>query len=192
MWVVAGGELRGQRGVGDGGFEREALGVPGDFGVLVDEAAGLAVGAVRAEQDGRGEGARAVRGLHGEGDAGGGFFERDEAFDFEQRGALREGLVEAELVEALADGHGGDGRVGFYADFAVRRVGRGLLQDDLVADALDDGVNGVAERGERLAREAAGAGLGAREVAAVQQGERACRRGRGRKLRRNRRDRRRR
>ena len=44
-----------------------------------------------------------------------------------------------------------------------------LLQHDLVADALDDWLDGVAQGLERLAGEAAGAGLGARKGAAVEQ-----------------------
>ena len=45
----------------------------------------------------------------------------------------------------------------------------GLLEDNLVADALDDGVDGVAEGFEGFAGEAAGAGFVAGEVALVEQ-----------------------
>ena len=76
-------------------------------------------------------------------------------------------MLEAEVVEALADGHGGDGGAGADADFSLFGIGRGLLEDDFVALALDDGGDGVAERGEGLAGEAAGAGLGAGEGALV-------------------------
>ena len=103
-----------------------------------------------------------------------------------------EGLLEAEGVEALADGHGADGVAGLYADVQSRWRGVGGLEDDLVADALDDGVDGVAEGFEGLAGEAAGAGFVAREGCACREEGRACRLARGRRLRRSRRGRRRR
>ena len=76
-------------------------------------------------------------------------------------------MLEAEFVEALADGHRADGVAGFYAH--VRGVGFGFLEDDLVADAFDDGVDGVAESLEGFAGEAAGAGFVAGEGALVEQ-----------------------
>ena len=76
-------------------------------------------------------------------------------------------MLEAEVVEALADGHGGDGGSVADADFSLFGIGRGLLEDYLAAGALDDGVDGVAEGGEGFAGEAAGAGLGAGEGALV-------------------------
>jgi hypothetical protein len=44
-----------------------------------------------------------------------------------------------------------------------------VLEDDLVADSLHDGIDGVAEGVERLAGEAAGAGFMAREGALVEE-----------------------
>jgi hypothetical protein len=92
------------------------------------EAAGLAVGAVCADEHGRGEGFGAVgcgpvtpRNVE--------FYVRGEFAYCEygvyllERGAASvaasgEGLVEAELVEALAEGHGADGVAGADADLA--------------------------------------------------------------------------
>jgi len=144
----------------------------------VAEAAGLAVGAVGTDEDGGAEGFEAAGGDDVELDGVGRFAEGGDAVDLAELDAAsltrgEEGLLEAEVVEALADGHGADGVAGFYADFGVARTGGvgigGLLENDLVADALDDGVDGVAEGLEGLAGEAAGAGFVAREVALVEQ-----------------------
>ena len=100
---------------------------------------------------------------------GGEFAKGEDGFDLLEFGSGFEGLLEAEGVEALADGHGADGVAGLDADFAMGGVGRGLLEDDLVADALDDGFDRVAEGGEGLAGESAGAGFGTREGALVEE-----------------------
>ena len=100
---------------------------------------------------------------------GGELAKGEDGFDLLEFGSGVEGLLEAEGVEALADGHGADGVAGLDADFAMGGVGRGLLEDDLVADALDDGVDRVAEDGEGLAGESTGAGFGAREGALVEE-----------------------
>ena len=155
------------------------------------EAAGLAVGAVGADEDGGAEGFGAARSGDVEFDGVGELAQGGDAVDLAEFDAAaltrgEEGLLEAEVVEALAHGHGADGVAGLDAHvsgLSGSRDGRGSrcprigaggiragwLQDDLVADALDDRVDGVAEGLEGLAGEAAGAGFGPREGALVEQ-----------------------
>ncbi len=156
------------------------------------EAAGLAVGAVGADEDGGAEGFGAAGGGDVELDGVGRFAEGEDAVDLAQLDAAslaggEEGLLEAEGVEALAHGHGADGVAGLDADvgglIGCGRIGGsphlrsemwgarcgGRLEHDLVADALDDRVDRVAEGFEGLAGEAAGAGFVAGEGALVEQ-----------------------
>jgi len=180
--VVRGGAIgEGCRevGVGDGGFEREAVVLHGRregfaVAVLTLHSAGLAVGAVGADEDGGAESFEAKGGGDVQLDGIGELADGDDAADLAQldTAALacgEERLLEAEVVEALAHGHGADGIAGLHSDVGVGGVGAALLEDNLVADALDDGVDGVAEGFEGLAGEAAGAGFVAREAALVEQ-----------------------
>jgi len=174
--VVGTGAVRegsGEVGVGHGRFEREAV---VERGVLVDEAAGLAVGAVGADEDGGAEGFGAAGGGDVELDGIGEFAEGEDSVDLAQLNAAalargEEGLLQAEVVEAFADSHGADRVAGFDAHVGFCCGGVGWLEDDLVADALDDGLDCVAESFEGLAGEAAGAGFVAREAALVQQND---------------------
>lgn len=91
--------------------------------------------------------------------------------------------MKAEVVEDFAHCHGTDGMVGVRvscelcflgaactdANLAALEVGGVLLQDDFVADPLNDRSNGVAKPSQRLTREAAGAGFAAEKCARVQQ-----------------------
>ena len=140
----------------------------------MDQAAGLAVGAVGADECGGGEGLLAVGCLDVELDAGVALANCGDDFDLEECdtttvAARRECLLQAEGVEALAHGHRADGAAGVDSELVVRCVIGGLLQDDLMADVLDDRLDGVAQSSERLAREPAGAGLVARKGAAIEQ-----------------------
>ncbi len=120
----------GQRGVGHGGFEREAALVRGGGGRRASlvlsrgEAAGLAVGAVGADQDRGAQSFGAVGGGDVELDAVGSFAEGEDAVDLAELDAAAwraasEGLLEAEVVEALAHGHGADGVAGLDADLCA-------------------------------------------------------------------------
>jgi hypothetical protein len=138
----------------------------------------LAVGAVGADEDGGAKGFDAVGGGDVELDVVVRFAEGGDVVDLAELDAAalargEEGLLEAEVVEALAHGHGADGVARLYADIGGARVAClgfvGGLKHDLVADALDDGVYGVAEGFEGLAGEAAGTGFGAWEAALVEQ-----------------------
>jgi len=168
----------GERGEGDGGLERKAVVLQGGCAVLTHHTAGLAVGAVGADEDRGTEGFGAAGGGDVELDAIGEFTEGDDAVDLAQldTAALargEEGLLKAEVVELFAHGHGADGVAGFHAHVGVAWLaGFGLvggLKHDLVADALDDGVDGVAKGFEGFAGETAGARLVAREGALVEQ-----------------------
>jgi hypothetical protein len=151
----------------------------------VFEAAGLAVRAVGSDEDGGGEGVGAIGGGDDELDVVWKLIEGGDGFDLEESGAAAvatgsESLVEAEGVEAGSDGHGCDGSFGADADF-FGFVGGGKrggicggeavagLEDDLGAFAFDNGGDGVAECGEGLAGEPAGAGFGPGEATAVEQ-----------------------
>jgi len=138
------------------------------------EAAGLAVGAVGADEDGGGDGFGAGGGGDVEFDVRGEFADGGDGFDFAEVGAGVEGLGEAIGVEAGADGHGGDGGSGLDADFALGGVGGGLLEDDFVADAFYNRRYRVTQSAQGFAGQAAGAGLGAREGALVEKEDAAA------------------
>jgi len=129
--VVGGGavgEGGGERGVGYGGFEGKAI-LRGGFAVMIYEATGLAVGAVGADEDGGAESFGAAGGGDVELDEVGGFAEGEDAVDLAELDAAalargKEGLLEAEVVEALAHGHGADGVAGFDAHVGPARTAR--------------------------------------------------------------------
>lgn len=152
------------------------------------EAAGLAVAAIGADEGGGGE---CFRRAIGENDVkfnvGRELTDGEEDFYPAQfyGSALAcggERLPEAEVVKAGADGHGAEGLAKADSDLAglvggaaaVEKRRAGFLEDDVAALAFEDWVNGVAERLEGLAGEAACAGFVAREAAFVEQQDAAA------------------
>jgi hypothetical protein len=139
----------------------------------VQQPARLAVGSVGADQDRRAQSLGAGGGYDVELDVAFELAQRSDGIDLAQLCTGRKRLLQAELVESFAHGHGtdriagADPNLGGLVGYRVRVCG--ALQHDFVADALDHRLNRVAERRQRLARQPAGAGLRPGERAAVKQ-----------------------
>ena len=147
------------------------------------ETAGLAVAAVGADEDWSDEGlCRAVGKGDVQLDVGGELAEGEDGVDAAEFGtaivaARSECLLQAEMVEALADGHGAKGLAqvdanlaGFIGEAAAMEEGRaGFLENNVMAVAFEDGLDGVAKSLKGLASKAAGAGFMAWEVALVEE-----------------------